>query len=264
MPDVRQILLSEFSSITDKRVAVMLSGGIDSLACCFALQELGHEIAAYTFMLDNRMSTDFARARAAAKRFSFDFHPVFLPRDVELLKRDMLYLKELGAKKKTDYECGWPCIRLIREVREKVIVTGHGADGLFCISKKGMIHWKDRIDEFRSGLFSNPNYAQRPILEKAAEAVGKTIIVPFLNRPMIDAFIGTTWDEINRPKQKQPILDSYPQFKTIRNLPHTNLQLGDSGIANHFFSLLETDWNTRSSKSPVAIYNDVTKGLLAA
>jgi hypothetical protein len=64
---------------------------------------------------------------------------------------------------------------------------------------------------------------------------------------------------VNKPKQKQPILDAFPkEFARVKVRPHINLQLGDSGIAQHFYKLLDTDLNPGGIKSPVAIYNRLT------
>lgn len=255
---MRRVLLDEIGRLPQKSVAVLLSGGIDSLACALAARELGKSVTAYTFMLNTRLSTDFSGARLAARRFGFEFRPVFLPTGMDELEADLRDLAALGARSKTDFECGWPVLRTFREIEEPAIITGHGADGHFCISKKGMIHYRDRIDEFRRGLFSNPRYAQRPILEAEAEAarLGKDLCLPFLSRAMVVEFTGTSWDSINKPRQKQPILDAYPdEFSTIRVRPHTNLQLGDSGISEHFLKLLDTDLNPGGARSPVAIYN---------
>ena len=87
--------------------------------------------------------------------------------------------------------------------------------------------------------------------------------MPYLSDAMRSEFLGTTWEEVNKPRQKQPILDAFPrQFARMKVLPHTNLQLGDSRIAEHLAGLVGTDWNTRGAKSVVAIYNDLAAGRL--
>jgi asparagine synthetase B (glutamine-hydrolysing) len=263
-PDVRNLLLDELEKIEADSVGVLLSGGIDSASILFALQELGKKVTAYSFMLDNHMSTDFALARRNARAFGVPFVPILLPRDISTLKRDLYELaKTKRVAKKTDFECGWPMLHAYAIVAEPVVASGMGADGHFCISKKGMIHYRDRIDEFRLGLYRSPGYAQRPLHEWLAAKHGKTIAVPYLTDAMRSAFLGTTWDQVNRPRQKQPILDAYPkQFARMKVLPHVNLQLGDSRIAEHMAGLLKSDWNKRNAKSVVSVYNDLAAGKL--
>ena len=262
-PDVRNVLLNCATAIQAESVAVLLSGGIDSASVMFAMLQAGKRVTAYTFMLDGVMSTDFHLARRNAREFGCEFVPLFLPKGIEQLKSDLLRLRELGAKKKTDYECGWPMLYAYAAARESVVVSGMGADGHFCISKKGMIHWRDKIDDFRRGLYSSESYAQKPIHARLAASLGKTVCTPYLTKPMQEQFLGTTWEQVNRPNQKQPIIDAFPkQFARMKVMKHVNLQLGDSGIAAHFEKLLTSDWNRAGHKSVVGIYNKITSGEL--
>jgi asparagine synthetase B (glutamine-hydrolysing) len=258
---VRNVLLSYASLCTDDCAAVFLSGGVDSSSLLFALKEIGKRVTCYSFMLDGRMSSDFSLARRNARTFGAEFVSIILPADVARLKKDIQQLASLGAKKKTDFECGWPMLYAYAAVRERFVFSGMGADGHFCISKKGLLHYKHRIDEFRRVTFGNPGYAQQPLHRRLAERFGKTAVLPYVSKEMQAVFRGKSWDEVNRPRQKQPILDAFPeQYQRMKVLPHTNLQLGDSGIADHFRKLLSSDWNTDGWKSPVGIYNAVVAG----
>ena len=257
-PDIRALLSSWANSLQHDRVAVLLSGGIDSAAIVFALLRAGKRVTAYTFALEGVLSGDFSRARRLCDQFKVPFVPVFLPRCLNVLACDLQTLKSLGAKKKTDFECGWPMLYAYAATHEAVVASGMGADGHFCISKKGMIHFRSRIDDFRLSLYRNPGYAQQPIHKALGAKHGKQVELPFLSRAMQDAFLGTTWEQVNKPKQKQPILSAYPQeFARVEVRPHINLQLGDSGIAKHFEGLLKTPLNARKHKSVRGIYNDL-------
>lgn len=258
---VRDVLMKEASDISDKHVAVLLSGGIDSASILFSLLESNKSVTCYSFMLDGKMSTDFALARRNAREFGAEFVPVFLPRDIATLQKDIVLLAKLGARKKTDFECGWPMLYAYNAVQERVVFSGMGADGHFCLSKKGLLHYKDRIDVFRKMTFANPGYAQQPLHNRLARRLNKVAVLPYVTSQMQQVFAGKSWEEVNRPKQKQPILDAFPaQFRRMKVLPHTNLQLGDSGIASHFMTLLKTRWNVGNWKSPVGIYNAVVSG----
>lgn len=265
MIPVKSILINELNGIKEKEVAVFLSGGIDSASVALTALELGKTVTAYSFTLDGHVSSDFSRARHFSSLFKMGFTPVFLPTDIKSLMTDVCFLiNHLGLKKKSDIECTWPMIYAINKVKENVILTGACADGHFCISKKGMIHYRhslDKIDAFRRALFNNPNYAQVKTLNDYCISINKTIIAPYYSNAMHKAFLGHTWDAVNKPKQKQPILDAFPeQFARIKTYPHTNLQLGDSGIAQHFTKLLKTRWNKNNYKSVVGIYNSIIRG----
>jgi asparagine synthetase B (glutamine-hydrolysing) len=264
-PDVRKVLSAWALSIPEHRVAVLLSGGIDSASILFALLDAGKDVDAYSFALAGYPSTDFLAARALARSLGIGFRPVYLPRDLAILKRDVVRLtREIGARSKTAVECFWPMLYAYPETAETVVASGMGADGHFCISKRGMIHFRDRIDEFRRGLYANPDYAQAPLHHAFAASLGKRAEMPYLSDAMRAEFLGTSWRSINTPHQKQAILDAYPeQFVRMRVRPHTNLQLGDSGIAEQFEALLRSDWNPRNqARSVVALYNAARDGRL--
>ncbi|MGI9458444.1 MAG: asparagine synthase-related protein [Pirellulales bacterium] len=261
--NIRGVLRRYAEAIADDHVALLLSAGIDSASILFALQDAGKKVTCYSFMLDKRMSTDFEYARKNARRFGAEFRAVLLPDDIPTLKKDLKELAYLGARSKTDFECFWPMLHAYRAVEQRVVYSGMGADGHFCISKKGMIHYRDKIDEFRRMTFSKRGYSQQELHKEFAASLGKAAILPYLSQEMQDAVRGTTWVQANKPKQKQLILDAYPKrFEKMRVMPHTNLQLGDSGISDHFRKLLYTDWNTDRWRSPIGIYNALVAGRL--
>lgn len=261
--NVKSVLMHFASTTQDNDVALFLSGGIDSASLLFSLLEAGKRVTCYSFMLDGKMSTDFSLARRNAREFGAAFVPVLLPRDIPSLKRDLVALAKLGAKKKTDFECGWPMLHAYAAVNQRVVFSGMGADGHFCLSKKGLMHYKHRVDVFRRMTFASPGYAQQPLHRALASRYGKVAVLPYVSKEMQDVFFGTSWEQVNKPKQKQPILDAFPgQYRRMKVLPHTNLQLGDSGISDHFRRLLASDWNMDGWKSPVGIYNALSSGRL--
>lgn len=268
--DIRALFNVELEKVKEERVALLLSGGVGSAALLFALLRLGKTVTAYTFTMEGHVSSDFSRGRKTAALFGVEFVPVFLPRDLTRLKEDMLWIARTGvAKKKTDFECSWPMLyayRAVAERGERALIAGMGDDCHFCISKRGLMHFahNGKIDEFRRKLYANAGYAQRPMHELLARQYGLTLSLPYLSPEMKAAFLGSTWEEVNKPKQKQPILDAFPEeFRRVRPYPHINLQLGDSGIAAHCASLLKTDWNWRGARSVTSIYNDLLSGKIS-
>lgn len=257
-----KIILEEGSlQFVDKSVAILLSSGVDSQSVLFSLLSMNITPIVYSFTLDTHESTDFKKAKQIANLYDLEFVPILLPTDIDILKSDIKILKSLGAIKKTDFECGWPMLHAYRQIKEEVIASGLGADGHFCISKKGMIHYKDRIDEFRDSLFDNVSYAQQPIHKLLSVEYNKLLYFPFLDYEIREYFRGKSWDEINKPKQKQTIRDTYPvEFEKCKPTLHTNYQKGDSGIDKLFVSLLNTDWNIGNWKSVVGIYNAIVSG----
>ncbi len=247
-------------------VAVALSGGIDSTACLFALQELDKDVRAYTFHIDGHESTDLRVSRDVCRTFNVPLTTVALPTDIGTIKQDTYAIVNgLGYTKKTNVECIWPFMYMLPEIDEAQLVTGACADGHFCISREAMLNVKgdvEKMDQFRAGLFGNPDYAQiRKVEQLAKQYEIHDVRVPFYNRRFVSMFMGTDWETINKPKQKQPILNAYPaRFSKVRTRTHTNLQTGDSKIQDQFMKLLNTDWNINDWKTPVGIYNALDRG----
>jgi asparagine synthetase B (glutamine-hydrolysing) len=261
---VREILMNQ-ANIEENDVAVMMSGGVDSCSVLFSLIESKKNITAYSFTLEGHESTDFKSSQIVCEHFGIKFVPIYLPTSLETLKKDVRHLIDNeGLRKKTEIECTWAMMYALNEVKEDVVFTGHGADGHFGISKKAMINYRqtvEKLDTFRINLFGNPNYAQKSTLEKMAKDLNKKIIFPYLTQEMRDLFLGTSWESINKPKEKQPILDSFKEyFEQIKIRKHTNFQLGDSKIAEGFTRLLETDLNNKNYKSVIGIYNAISRG----
>ena len=49
-------------TVPDDNVAVLLSGGVDSISVALAAERLGKKITAYSFCLDNEPSYDYNKA----------------------------------------------------------------------------------------------------------------------------------------------------------------------------------------------------------
>lgn len=261
--NVRGALLDELYYIkaSGQPAAVCMSAGVDSHSVLFALMELGVPVTTYSFTLEDRESRDFKYARSTAEVLGVPFTPIYLPTNVQHLKKFLLYAVKNGASSKTDFECMWPMVYLFRKVNEPFIVSATSADSHFALSKKANMHYKDKVDHYRTVVFGKRNTGQRIILKAEAAKLGKSYFTPYDTTRMCSELHGLSWDELNKPQQKQPIRDSFPEyFSRIKTTVHTNLQLGDSGIADHFTKLLDTDWNRWNYKSIKGIYNRLNSG----
>ncbi len=260
--NIRKQLVDLAKNLPYNDVAICLSSGVDSQSILFALLEANKNVVAYSFTLDDKESTDFKMAKRVCEIFSISFVPVVLPTDIQQLKLDVLLLHDkYKCNHKTEYECTWPFLYLYRLVDEPILAHGIGSDGHFCLSKKGMMHFKYRIDEYRENYWKRVNGGEKLQHEILAKQYNKIIFEPYKDISIIEYFKGTSWDEVNRPRQKQPILNSFPEyFDKFKIYPHTNFQLGDSGISEHFKKLVSTDWNIHNYTSVTGIFNSVNRG----
>lgn len=264
--NVHDTLIELTNNIQESDIAISLSSGIDSASVLFALLECEKSVTVYSFTLEDRESRDFKEAKLLADKLNLSFVPVLLPTDIQTLKGDCIKLHEkYGCIKKTDYICTWPYLYLTPKVEQRILATGMAADGHFVISKKGMIHYKNNVEEFRRQYFSNPSRCQLPCRTLLAEEYNIKLFEPYLEREMYEYLLHTTWLECNSPKQKMPIRRAFPDMykEYMSNIyNHTNFQLGDSGISEHFNKLLDTDWNRHNYKSVVGIFNMINRGEL--
>lgn len=260
--DLRTPLLAECAKIRAKEVGCMISAGVDGISVAFACEELGKKVVAYSFRLDNRMPEDFRAGKARAKVFGWEFREILLPSDVENLKQDLVYLAELGCETQTDFECSWPFLYAIETIEERHIATGLGADMWFGLSRKDAVNWvrKGKFTELRDNAWKTRGRHQEIVTDTHAKANDRVIHRPYMSKAIYLAIREATWDQVNRPREKQPIVDAFAKkFHRITLRPHTNFNLGDSGFRAHFDQLLKTDLNSRGLLSVRGIYNDMVK-----
>ncbi len=264
MTDLKDIFLAEVERSTDtvKEVAVALSSGIDSTAVMLSILELKQHVRAYTFHVEGVESQDLIHARINARKFGVELVECVIPKTLDVENVYKL-IRDYNLRKKVDIECVYPFLYVFPKVEEVLMLTGGAADGHFCISKKGMIHFRhtlEKMNEFRDNLFSNPDYSQRRTLNNLGwdeNIVG--VYAPFGCENVREFFRDKTWEDINRPKQKQTLTDMFPdQFAKIKRFNHTNLQCGDSMIREVFEVMLDDSTiNKKNRTRMMDLYRDL-------
>jgi len=226
----------------DKNVAVLLSGGVDSLSVAFAAKRLGLNITAYTFKLKDVDNYDSDKAIEVSKLFNWNYKLVEVPTDN--LEEDFFRLaKEVCCKKKTHFECCFPFLYVYPEIKENTVLSGWAADGYYGVSKKALLHYtkgktKQKFDEFRDNYFDIKNQAGYQWHERLARNNKKQLIVPYLSLPVKEYFYSKDWYELNEPFQKHHVVNAFDEFKQFKFKKHINLQLG-SGVDKLFETLID-------------------------
>ena len=263
-PNIRRCLEGYLDRF-DGRFAVLLSAGLDSHAVLFSLLALERKVTVYSFTLDDRESRDFRIARETAAAFDLPFKPIYLPTNINKVKSGLLHVvNDIGADSKAAIECIWALHQAVKVVKERYIVSGLAADLFFVLSKKGCMHYKTCPDDYRIPRFNSvkgPD-SQTSKLKRYCKRHNKRWLSPWLSNEMMKEFKGTSWEDCNKPKQKQPLRTQFADYiKQIRVYNHTDLQLGDSGIADQFTRLLDDpEWNRFGYKSMSGIYNRIISG----
>ena len=124
-------------------------------------------------------------------------------------------------------------------------------------------HPKEKFDHFRDDYFLPEKTAGLKWHLTLAESYDKVMINPFLDKKVKDYFYQFTWDELNKPKQKQHIRDDFQELNKFGKIkPHLNLQLA-SGVDKVFETLLNNKKiNFRNRKRMMDVCRDWSNGVL--
>ena len=254
---IDKILVSEVEKLVpDDEVAVLLSGGVDSISVAFAAERLGKKITAYSFRLDNHESYDYNKAKDIAQMRNWRFIGVTIPTD--RLVEDFHYLVKLGCRKKTQFECTFPFLYIYPQIKENYVLSGWAADGYYGLSKKAMIHYKgDNFNEFRDDYFKKENRAGYICHKKVADLYNKSLVTPYLSESVKQFFYRYNHEELNKPFQKHHIRNGFYEFNEIEKVEnHLNLQI-ESGIIKLFGKLLNNKQiNFKNRTRMLEVYSD--------
>ena len=161
---IKKLLVNNIrDNVPDDKVAVLLSGGVDSISVAFSADHLGKSVNAYSFQLSDKPSSDYAKAKDIAEIMGWNFTGINIP--TTNLANDFHHLLKLGCQKKTHFECVFPFMYLYPEIKEEEVLSGWAADGYYGISKKAMLHYgpgkpKEKFDDenFASNNQDKPLY----------------------------------------------------------------------------------------------------------
>ena len=242
-------------------VGILLSGGVDSLSLAFAAERAGKTVHAYTFHLEGDKSYDAYKAEEACTVFGWKCTTIVVP--ITNLKDDFLRLvRYYDCRKKTHFECTFPFLYVFPHIEQSYLLSGIGADGYYGVSKKAILHYKEpkeKFDQFRQNYFIPYNVTGFRQIEQLSNEQGIKLIHPYIyHNDVKDFFFQYDWFELNQPKQKQIVRDSFrDEFSRLSPVKdHINLQLG-SNIDHLFETLLDDKMlNNRSRKRVMDLASD--------
>jgi asparagine synthetase B (glutamine-hydrolysing) len=249
--------------VPENEVAVLLSGGMDSISVALTAHRLGKKVTAYTFHLEGQPSYDSEMAQKVSDTFGWECITVEVPKGDLVAAYKRLTLK-FGCRKKTHYECIYPFEFVFPHIKENKVLTGWGADGWYGLSKKAFVNpkylsrkSKEGFDRFRTDYFNEESVAGHAQLTLLAEFNNLELVMPYIDHEAVkDFFMSKTWDELNNgrrvagSRQKSVVRECFQEeLEQVGKInAHTNLQLG-SGINVLFETLLEnTEINFKDRK----------------
>lgn len=248
----------------NEKVAVMFSGGLDSLSVLLSALELGYEVKLYTFHLKGVISKDLETARKVSKHYKLELHEVEISDDLDLLIDDLKYLiKTHDLKKKTQFQVMHPMKHLCEAIEEDYVLSGLEADTLYgnTRSMRKTITCESDFKNIRSKYIYDENNASYSFIRNELANNNKTFVAPYKqSSEIISYFLNLESKDLCFGKQKK---QTYEAFKTeIDNLSlyrrSSNMQI-NSGIREFHDLLLQTDLNQKNFKSVIGVYNQLIK-----
>lgn len=268
------------------RVALALSGGVDSCSILAAMLECDMEPVIVSYTPETHESTDFQMARATARRFGLRFVPAIVDMSAAALEGYAREVIDAGYRQKVQVECLSPLITIHRVAKvagAQVIFTGDQADGFFALSKwashnadraAGIPRGErtnvqqdttpDRIDHLRRRYWQMDKSCSKGVEELGARA-GLEVVVPYRDPIIAKAFVGSLWSEVNKPRLKEPIRQAWPEFLTEDMIPTrkspVNLHKGDSEFAVTMGTTLLAQPHLQGPwKTPTGLYAAMARG----
>jgi len=225
--------------LTQEPVALLFSGGTDSLTILWTLLDLGVSVTCYTFRLERIESTDSKVAQLVAKAWRVPIQIVAAPyQEPNDLRQDVTrVIRIIKSARKTHVEVMWAYWHLFQAVKESQVWSGLQADTLYGTSKSMAIKYAKDPAAFlsaREKMVANPDQEGLRQAQRIAAHFSKSLCVPYTSQAIRDFMFAFSWSSLNRPKQKMPaVLGFEREFKQApvyrRN---DNLQCG-SGIREY-------------------------------
>lgn len=244
-----------------KDVALLFSGGTDSLSVLFTLLDLGIKPTLYTFRLNEYLSNDYLVAEKVAKHYNLKFKGLVIPYDKQQIKSDIFYLiKKFKTKRKTIIECSYPFIYLSKMITEEKILSGLSADSNYGTPASMSIKFNNDYQGFvkaKKKIFSDINSDGYFAIKTLIETDSKKFFTPYRDPQIVNFFMKHTWKELNKPMQKWFIVkiwqDRFNELRCYRK--NSNLQV-ESKIRERMKSILN------SNESIIKFYNQVYNNVI--
>lgn len=262
---MRGILKSQLQAYSGKEVALLFSGGLDSLSLLLSCMDVGIKPHLYSFKLEGVESDDIKASRKIANIYGLAYTEVVIPK-CNLLKDVKYIIGKYGVKKKTQVQCIHPFIYVVKEVKEDIVLSGLCADDVYGTSRKMQevgrkddeAFYKVRLEKHNDIEASSYKY-----IKDVFEEVGKSFVAPYKdNAILVNYLLSKGFDELHKPKLKgltygcyKAEIDAYKLYR--RN---SGLQV-NSGIREWHDELLNMPINSKGYKSVVGIYNTIYKSI---
>lgn len=251
----------------DDEIALLFSGGMDSLSILLSCLDVGIKPTLYTFYLDNYVSEDILSSRRIADLFDLKLEEIIIDTArIDLLADVRYIIKTFNTSKKTAIQCIHPFLYVIPRIKEECVLSGLCADELYGTPRSMAKYHKD-IDFFKKiredknkDLYSSSYKYIKDLMCKN----NKIFLAPFkTDKDIVSYMLSLNYKELHSPKQKNIVYEDYKdyieRYKLYRR--NNNLQCCSKIREWHDILLTNKEVNTNNFKSVVGVYNSIYKGV---
>ena len=263
------------------RVAIALSGGVDSCSLLAACLRKGIDPVVISYTPDTHMSTDYQYARANAEKHGLRWQGIAVDMSPRRLLERARLVVGLGYRSKMQVESLVPMVAIAQEAAFfgcTVLLTGDQADGYYIngnwISRnydraRGIPgperqhvrydHDSTRIDALRR-LYWDQDRGNCGAVQRIAAGFGVRAVMPYRDEKIAALFSGLHWNEVNLPRLKEPEWLAFEELGTsivVRDAP-VNLHRGDSYFADNFGKAMMEMFP--QYRTPLGVYGGLARG----
>lgn len=265
---------------------IALSGGVDSCSILAEMLGQGLRPVVVSYTPSTHESTDFKMARNTAAQHDLEFIRAIVDMSAEALEANARELVGHGYRSKLEVECLAPLLTILGTAAKAgvaTLFTGDQSDGFFINNnwmsrnfdrargipgylRKHVSEDEDawRIDQLRD-IYWNEDRSCSASVQKLGAAAGVSVVVPYRDEKIREAFRGTHWNEVNLPRYKEPIRLAYSEwFETGKILvldKPVNLHRGDSYFAETMGrTLMDAPHLAGPWKTPAGLYGAMFRG----
>lgn len=260
---MRTILSNYLKVYKGEEVALLFSGGLDSLSILLSCMDVGIKPHLYSFKLDGVESEDIKVSRRVAKIYGLSYTEIDIPKD-NLLSDVVYIIRKYGVKKKTQVQCIHPFIYVEGYIDEKIVLSGLCADDIYGTSRKMQVVGNRDANEFyiqRLEKHKDVESSSYKYIKSIFEDNGKVFVAPYKdNNELVNYILSKNFFELHKPKLKNVMYESYKAEIITHNLYRRNSSLHiNSGIREWHNDLLSMPINKDGYKSVVGIYNKISR-----
>ena len=244
-------------------VALLFSGGTDSLSLFYSCIDLGIKTNLYTYCLEGFESEDLKVAKKIEEKYGINLTVCYIENNIEKLIEDVFHLLGMRISGKVNIQCMHGHMYVAPKIKEQYCLNGSGIDGIYGTYKEYFMGEsktnKEVFDQLRIKHLNNPNDDAMQYQYDLYKSFGIETLYPYRQPNVIDYLMKLSWSEINKPKFKNICVQDFPEIINDGLYRQRGSQQIISGTREFHDKLLNTKYNTKNYKRVGSVYKQMNK-----